>query len=160
MAKSNKANAGNIIGLVGTLAGVAVAFIPVIDKIADRMGDKSPEKLPKKETVIVPPIYGEAHQFTISDAEKVLSDRGLAIRPIKLPLREASVKYRNCFDSQVVDSEPKPKQKAKIGDTVLVWYITQDVIDESQKIFDEDQKQKCETKQGKVQKRIRSKRRT
>ena len=84
----------------------------------------------------------------------MLSDRGLITRPIKLPLQEANVKYRKCFNFQVVDSDPRPKQKIKVGNTVTVWYIPQEVIDESQRIFDEKQRQKSKVKQTKAQRRI------
>lgn len=152
MAQSNKINSGNIVKAVGAIAASIAAMTPIINVIADKIS------IDQKSSVVVPLIYGGEHQLTIDDAEKMLSDRGLVTRPLSLYRQEANEKYRNCFDLQVLSSDPKPKQKVKVGDTVTVWYITQEVIDESQKIFDETQRQKSDAKQARARKRTHIKR--
>ena len=52
-------------------------------------------------------------------------------------MSEADPKYRHCEDTQVIDSNPKKGVRVKVGTTVCLRYITAEVIEESQKIFDD-----------------------
>lgn len=61
-----------------------------------------------------------------------------------MPLTDAAIQYRYCFDFQVIKSHPKAKQKVERGTTVLVKYITQETIDESRRMFEAVEKQKEE----------------
>ena len=53
----------------------------------------------------------------------------------------------------MVGSDRKPNSKLKPGDTVIVQYVTQEVIDESRQIFEEAEKQKAALKQERAVKR-------
>lgn len=53
----------------------------------------------------------------------------------------------------MVGSDRKPNSKLKPGDTVIVQYVTQEVIDESRRIFEEAEKQKAALKQERAVKR-------
>ena len=65
-------------------------------------------------------------------------------------MKEADPKYRDYEDTQVIDSNPKQGTKVKIGTTVCLRYITAEVIEESQKIFDDDVRIKQEAKEQKA----------
>jgi hypothetical protein len=65
-------------------------------------------------------------------------------------MKEADPKYRDYEDTQVIDSNPKQGVKVKIGTTVCLRYITAEVIEESQKIFDDSVRIKQEAKEQKA----------
>ena len=65
-------------------------------------------------------------------------------------IKEADPKYRDYEDTQVIDSNPKQGAKVKIGTTVCLRYITAEVIEESQKIFDDSVRIKREAKEQKA----------
>lgn len=72
----------------------------------------------------------------------MLEDCGLKSSTSKLTIKEANPRYKDCFDSQVIGSNPKQGTVVKIGSTVCLRYIPDEVIIESQKIFDELQRNK------------------
>lgn len=160
MAGSNKSNGGNIVGLITTVAGAAVALAPVADKVADGVKTRLPQKPDKKEQVVIPALYDKGFPLELGQAIELLESFGLKVIPSKLSLREANAKYRDYFDCQVVDSKPKQKQKITEGSPIIVKYITQDVIDESQRIFDEAERQASELKRIKADKRALQKEHT
>ena len=65
-------------------------------------------------------------------------------------MSEADPKYRHCEDTQVIDSNPKQGVRVKVGTTVCLRYITAEVIEESQKIFDDNIRIKQEAKEQKA----------
>ena len=83
-------------------------------------------------------------------AEELLTERGLKVSKSKLRMKEADPKYRDYEDTQVIDSNPKQGVKVKIGTTVCLRYITAEVIEESQKIFDDSVRIKQEAKEQKA----------
>lgn len=88
-------------------------------------------------SVSIPKLYSREYRLTINQAFEVLNNYGLKAVAVTTQLQEADIKFKDCFDNQVISTDPKAGQKVKPGDTVLVKYITQAVIDESQRIFDE-----------------------
>ena len=128
MAKSKKPN-GNIGGTLGFVAGIVGAVTPLAVELIDRF----PLKL--------------------DEAKELLDSRGLKALPIEVRFRDACVKYKDCFELQVVGSDRKPNSKLKPGDTVIVQYVTQEVIDESRRIFEETEQQKAALKQERAIKR-------
>lgn len=160
MGNTNKRKASKV-NDIKTLAEATTILAPAVISVAEKLGDalknQFSDRNSRKKPVIVPTIYGGEHRSTIDEAEELLSDRGLLTRVRAVHLEDASVKYRDCIDYQVVDSEPKPKSKVDAGGTVTVWYVTQEVIDKSQRIFDEEQKRKSEVKKLNVKKRTRFK---
>ena len=69
---------------------------------------------------------------------------GLKATLVKMSTADANIQYRQCFDSQVIKTHPKSKTKVERGTAVLVKYIPQEVIDESQRMFDISEKHKEE----------------
>ena len=83
----------------------------------------------------------------LEQAVRMLEDCGLKSSTSKLTIKEANPRYKDCFDSQVIGSNPKQGTVVKIGSTVCLRYIPDEVIIESQKIFDELQRNKKESKE-------------
>ena len=151
MAKPKKPN-GNIGGTLGLVAGIVGAVTPLAVELIDRIPKKE-ELSPSEELIFMPELCAKKFPLKLDEAKELLESRGLKALPIEVRLRDACVKYKDCFELQVVGSDRKPNSKLKPGDTVIVQYVTQEVIDESRQIFEEAEKQKAALKQERAVKR-------
>lgn len=151
MAKPKKPN-GNIGGTLGLVAGIVGAVTPLAVELIDRIPKKE-ELSPSEELIFMPELCSKKFPLKLDEAKELLESRGLKGLPIEVRLRDACVKYKDCFELQVVGSDRKPNSKLKPGDTVIVQYVTQEVIDESRRIFEEAEKQKAALKQERAVKR-------
>lgn len=155
MSESNK-NIAGIIGAIGAVGGLINAATPLVEKAIDNAQNK-PEKIDAK--VAIPELYRKGFPIDLAQAEELLTERGLKVSKSKLRMKEADPKYRDCEDTQIIDSSPKQGTKVKIGTTVCLRYITTDVIEESQKIFDNGIRIKQEAKEQKAAERQEKKER-
>ena len=140
---------GDIAGIVAAVAGIISAVTPIVN---DAM-EKRKDKVSGNELVSIPALYDKSFPLKMEQASELLTNYGLKAMPSMLTLREARVKYKDCFDGQVISSKPRSNQKVRPGTTVLIRYITQEVIDESRRLFDEAEKQKVAAKQERAVKR-------
>lgn len=124
------------------LAGAVTAVITVVDKITDHVEDRIP----------VPELYLKKYPLTYKQAETLLIDSGFKM--LATEIKKPNVRFKDCFEYQVVGSKPKQRHKEKPGTTVIVMYVTQDIIDASKKLFEEHERQKAEEKQQKANERI------
>ena len=124
------------------------AVTPLVEKAIDNAQNKPTEKIDTK--VIIPELYRKGFPIDLEQAEELLTERGLKVSKSKLRMKEADPKYRDYEDTQVIDSNPKQGAKVKVGTTVCLRYITAEVIEESQKIFDDDVRIKQEAKEQKA----------
>ena len=151
MAKSKKPN-GNIGGTLGFVAGIVGAVTPLAVELIDRIPKKE-ELAPSEELIFMSELCSKKFPLKLDEAKELLDSRGLKALPIEVRFRDACVKYKDCFELQVVGSDRKPNSKLKPGDTVIVQYVTQEVIDESRRIFEETEQQKAALKQERAIKR-------
>lgn len=151
MAKPKKPN-GNIGGTLGLVAGIVGAVTPLAVELIDRIPKKE-ELGPSEELIFMPELCSKKFPLKLDEAKELLESRGLKALPIEVRLRDACAKYKDCFELQVVGSDRKPNSKVKPGDTVIVQYVTQEVIDESRRIFEEAEQQKAALKQERAVKR-------
>ena len=151
LAKSKKPN-GNIGGTLGFVAGIVGAVTPLAVELIDRIPKKE-ELAPSEELIFMPELCSKKFPLKLDEAKELLDSRGLKALPIEVRFRDACVKYKDCFELQVVGSDRKPNSKLKPGDTVIVQYVTQEVIDESRRIFEETEQQKAALKQERAIKR-------
>lgn len=149
---AERKSGGDIAGMAIAIAGLA---IPVVEKIIDKVSEKTGD-----ETVTVPALCDKNYPLDLEKVISVLEGCGLKATPSKLSIRNAHPKYRNCDDRQVISTKPKCGQKVPVGTTILVSYITQEVIDESLRLFEEEKKQKASVKLAKAQKRAEQRDRT
>lgn len=145
--KSNK-NISGVIGAIGAVGGLITAVTPLVEKAIDNAQNKPTEKIDTK--VIIPELYRKGFPIDLEQAEELLTERGLKVSKSKLRMKEADPKYRDYEDTQVIDSNPKQGAKVKVGTTVCLRYITAEVIEESQKIFDDSVRIKQEAKEQKA----------
>ena len=153
--KSNK-NITGIIGAIGAAGALINAATPLVEKAIDNAQNK-PEKIDTK--VVIPELYRKGFPINLEQAEELLTECELKVSKSKLRLKEADSKYRNWEDTQIIDASPKQGTKVKIGTTVCLRYITAEVIEESQRIFDNDIRIKREVKEKKTAERKEQKER-
>ena len=121
--------------------GSAHAEIDAINNAKSKSSDKAEEKIK------IPELYHKGFPIDLEQAVRILEDCGLKSSTSKLTIKEANPRYRDCFDSQVIGSNPKQGALVKIGATVCLRYIPEEVIAESQRIFDETQRAKEEARE-------------
>lgn len=131
--KSNR-NVNKIVSSVSTATTLLTVAKPVVDTIQDYTSKTIEER---KRLISVPELYSKEYPLSVEQAVELLNNCGLKSTLIKTSIDDADIKYRKYFASQVISTKPKGKQKVEPGTMVLVKYITQEVIDESQKIFEE-----------------------
>lgn len=139
--KPSKSSAGNIATGIAMAASVLPLVKPAIETVKE-YSDKIIED--RKKLVSVPELYSKEYPLSIEQAAEILESCGLKMTTIKTSISDADIKFRNCFDLQVLKTKPKAKQKVERGSRVLVKYITQEVIDESQRMFELSEKHKRE----------------
>jgi len=155
--KNSNKNVSGIAAGITMAASVLPLVKPAIDAVRD-YADKTIEE--RKKLVAVPELYSKEYPLTKEQAVEILDSCGLKATLVKAAMSDANVQYRNCFDMQVIKSHPKAKQKVERGSSVLVKYITQEVIDESQKMYELAEKQKTEMQIAKVTKQEERKEKT
>lgn len=147
--KKPKVNAGGGLGLAAGLIGAAA---PIVVELIEKLPSE-PKHSDEEKTILMPELCSKKFPLTLSEATALLESHGLKALPTEVRLKDACAKYKDCFEFQVIASNKKVNAKLKVGDTVIVQYVTQAVIDESQKIFAEAARQKEEAKQERVIKR-------
>lgn len=149
---NSKKSTGNIGGKLGVAAGVIGAVGPIAIDILDRLPKKDETNAPDNH-ILMPELCSKKFPLKLSEAKELLEGRGLKILPIEVRVRDAGVKYKDCFEFQVVGSDRKANAKLKLGEVVIVQYVTREVIDESRRIFDEAEEQKAALKEARAVKR-------
>lgn len=156
--KGGNKNLSGIAGIITAVGTVATVVTPLVEKAIDSAGNQPKEKADEK--VKVPELYHKGFPIDLEQAIKILEDCGLKASKSKLTLKEAKPQYKDCFGSQVIDSNPKQGSTVKVGSTVCLRYIPDEVIMESQKMFDEIERSKIEAKEKKEADRLERKERT
>ncbi len=155
MGSSNKGNKKlneitSIITAVGTIVTIAA---PLIEKAIDNVGGQTNSE----NKVKVPELYCKGFPIDLEQAIQILDDCGLKSSISKLTVKEANPKFKDYFDTQVIDSNPKQGKVVKIGSTICLRYISEDVIIESQRISDEMERSKINTEEKRAIKKIEHK---
>lgn len=100
------------------------------------------EKIEDNKTLIeIPELYSKDFILTLEEATRWLEEDGLKVRSV---VAKPDINYKDCKDTQVVDSNPKLKQKVKPGTRVILQYVTTEVIEDSKKLFNESEKLKAD----------------
>lgn len=149
-------------GLGGALLGLTASKVvePALEKTINIVADKISNDVGKKtkdEKIIIPELYKKGFPLTKDQAMSALDKCGITAVPIEVSLKEASPRYKDCVDNQVVDSNPKQKRQINSGGVVYIKYVPHDVIVESQKKFNNEENARKELKEQKVAKSIERK---
>lgn len=138
---SIKNTGSNIAAGLAVAASIAPLVKPALDAARDYV-DKTIEE--RKKLIAVPELCSKEYPLSVEQAVEILESCGLKSTLVKMPIADADIKYRQCFDSQVIKIYPKGKAKVERGTAILLKYITQEVIDKSQQMFDISEKHKEE----------------
>ncbi|MDU7244183.1 MAG: hypothetical protein E7K64_04475 [Clostridia bacterium] len=117
-----------------------VAILPGV-KLADDLINQR-----KENKVRVPNLNKKGFPISVDDAEKRLKKSGLEICKIPLTIQQAESKYRNCRVNEVISSSEKQGTLVDVGYTIDVRYIPEEVIRESQRIFEASELKKQDRK--------------
>lgn len=156
--KGGNKNLSGIVGIITAVGSVATVVTPLVEKAIDSAGNQPKEIVDEK--VKVPELYHKGFPIDLEQAIKILEDCGLKSSRTKLTVKEAKPRYKDCFSEQVINSNPKQGSIVKVGSTVCLKYITDEVITESQKMFDEIERSKIEAREKKATDRLERKERT
>lgn len=137
---------------VAKVAGTALktsAAMVIADKAVNIAAEAAQNVLERKiETqsnlIEVPQICDNDFPLSLEQAVELLESYGFKVTAVKMQSQDANVKYRQCFDSQVIASVPKAKQRISPNTRIMLKYITQDVIDESQRLYEAAEQRKNE----------------
>lgn len=130
-----------VIAAVGQLIQYAEPLAEnYVKPAADKIHDKFNERKEYLDSLIsVPKLYFNDSYKTFDVAEADIKRVGLTP---SLSIVNANPKYRHCIANQVVYTEPKAGSKLEYGATVDIKYITQEVIDESKRMYEEQESEK------------------
>lgn len=117
---------------VEVVSSVAPLIQPVVDEIVEAVDYR-------RGMIRVPELCVKDFRVTLEQAEQQLIAKGLNIIATPLVLADAEPAYRDYIHMQVVDTHPKGRTKVEEGDAVKVRFITQEIIDESKKIFEQQE---------------------
>lgn len=122
-------------------------------KIADEIHNS------KDGTITVPDLCRLDFPIDIDTVVSLLRQQGFKTATAELQLKDADKKYKDCIDNQAVEIIPRQGKKVKIGDLIRVRYITAEVINKSQKMFDDAEQELAKLKEEKMAKKLRRKER-
>lgn len=133
------------IGGAAAAVGMVALAEPIINFLADQAA----------KLTTVPVLYGKNLHVLAEQAEEKLTQSGFVCNLSELRLSDADPKYKDCIDHQIVKTIPaKNMVVPKAGCTITLIYITQEVIDESKRLFEEEQIRKADEKTKREQKRL------
>lgn len=84
------------------------------------------------ETVKVPDLVRKGFSLTVEEAERLLTNVGLAILSVPLKPAEAAVTYADYFAGQALAVNPKSGKRVAKGTLVVVRYLPEEVLLASQ----------------------------
>lgn len=125
---------------VALAASFASYAQPAVEKLVEYINDRQHDD--PRNLVTVPELYCKGFPLTADQGIEMLENLGLKAVIIKVPFKEASIAYRNCLALQIIGTHPNAKTKVDPGSSVIVKCVTQEVIDESQRLFEEAEQKK------------------
>lgn len=151
MAKKKSGGLGVAMGIIGA-AGAAIGVIEPLVDMAGKIVDKAHEhqKEPQNDGMVkVPQLYSKEFPIALEQAIELLENCGLKYLPIAVTIKEAEPRFKDCFNHQIIFSNPRQGSSVKVGDIICLKYATDEVINESQRLFDEEQQFKEEASRKK-----------
>ncbi len=149
-------SSGGVVGVIIGLAGLIGPHVPeIVEYLSKLLPKPGANSKPSEDSnyIGMPNVLDKNFTLTLSKVTELLENYGLKVLSVEVPLNKAGAKYKDCSEFQVVACDKKAKTKLKSGDTVIVQYVTQEVIDESQRIFEDTEQQKAILKRERADKR-------
>lgn len=135
-------------------AALTIASTKVIPKVIDVLSDKVDDAHEmKKSWIKVPHVAGAK----LSEAQSLITTIGLNSLPIEV---NANMAFRKRKADTIISQSHKADIKVDPTTTINLYYITQDTIDESQRLFDDREALKIKHKEERHEKIEEIRRRT
>lgn len=151
-------DAAPIVQLAATVVAVVASAVTVIQPAVDKIVEKSEEHAVKQRRLIkVPETYLKDYPKTLEQAIVNITEVSLKAEPSPVLVRDINIKYRDCFDNQVVSSYPRQNKKVEPETRVCLKYVTHDVIKASMQLFIEREEKKLSDKTEKEIKKTKQK---
>lgn len=110
------------------------------------------KKVEEKESLVqIAEVHSSDYHVKLADAKRWLEEDGLKVEAVVV---KPDIAFKDCVDMEIVATNFKLNQKVKPGTRVILKYVTTEVIDASQKIFDEVEKQRMDAEEEKVAKKL------
>lgn len=159
MAGTNKSpksggSAGDAFGIIAVASAVIGLAKPVIDMIDEKRKERAEER---KDWVTIPEMCSKSVSMKLDCAVDSLEKLNLQVVCSSVEFKNADVKYKDCFDLQVVKVNQKQKTKVEPGTLVILTYVNSEVIEKSQRLFDESESSKKKVALEKAEKRAEQK---
>lgn len=139
--------ANNVSAITAVVGLVSTAITFIVETV-----DKREKKLD------ISACSATEHPMAIEEVKEYLEKAEVKAVYIPMKVSEAAPKYRDCFEFQVVDVTPS--RKIARGDILQVYYVTREVIDRSQQLFEESEQQRITTESEKRKKHSEQKEKT
>lgn len=111
------------------------------------------EKVEEKKALIeVPAILSPEYRLILDDAKRWLEEDGLKAEAVVI---KPDIAFKDCVAYEVVGTNFKLKQKVKPGTRIILKYVTDEVIEESQRLFKISEKEKADEEQKKSEERAK-----
>lgn len=124
---------------------------PQLEKIINEIAAKLDKEIKnsKDGKVTIPDLCQPDFPLDVNTVVALLEEKKFKTVTAPLQVKDAKSKYKDCIDNQVVEI-PKQGKRVEIGSILKIKYITQDVIDASIAIFEDEEKVKIELKEQKA----------
>lgn len=159
MANTNKSpkSGGSSGDTLGAIA-IAGAVIGLAKPVVDLIGEKRKERLEeRKDWVTIPELCSKGAPMKLDCAVDALEKLNLKVVYSAIEIKNAHIKYKDCFDKQIVRVNCRQKKKVAPGTLVILTYVTSEIIEESQRLFDESENNKIKLALEKSEKRSEQK---
>jgi len=115
-----------------------------VDAGAKAVAKKSEER---SAMIEVAEVYSSDYRLKLDDAKRWLEEDGLRAEAVVV---KPDIMYKDCSEFEVVATNYELGKKVKPGTRVILRYVTEEVIADSQELFNKLEKEKAGLEQEKV----------
>lgn len=147
----NKGNNVGALGAVGAIGYVVFEAVkPYIKNFIDLIFTQLKKQINESKDgfITMPKLYKTNFPLDVDYVALKMKEHGFQVLTSKCI--HPDIKFRNYINNQIIETDPKGGKKVQVGQYITLYYITQEVIDASQKIFEEKEKVKAELKEQKA----------
>ena len=134
----------DVIG-VGDLVKLGVSLA---EKGVDAGGKLVAKKTEERESLIeIAEVHSTEYRVKLEDAKRWLEEDGLKAEAV---IVKPDIIYKDCIDLEIVATNFKLNQKVKPGTRIILKYVTIEVIEASQQLFEESEKLRIASEEKKL----------
>lgn len=147
MAKINKIakNVNEVGKVVGAVAGVVMVATPLLEMAGEVLSEKIEER---KSLIEIPQVIFSDGYISLEEATKYIEEAGL--KAGKAVAKE-NISFKDCSEFDVVDRSYKRRKRVPPGTRIILYYVTNKVIDKSNQLFEDSEKEKAEIERKKAE---------